>query len=166
MQVGEIVRYAEQSWRVYKMDRQVRTAILVKWDGTREEIADDDPGAVVVCNPSTAWPFTTSPRRSERAGRIVKLTRATNPPRELVPYVDWAPSDQYRAGGSIFLNPRLGFRIGEVLSAEHQNGSLSRITITQAFGTMAQRQLRAMKPKLPVRAGRFNSLMDDGMDDD
>lgn len=166
MQLGEIVRYAGHSWRVYKADRQVRTVTLVKWDGTQEEIEDDHPEVKIVCNPAVSWPFTTAPRRADKAGRIIKLTRATNPPKELVPYVDWAPSDHYRAGGSIFLNPRLRFRAGEVLSAEHQDGSLSRVTITQAFGTMAQRQKRAMKPKLPTRAGRFSSLEDDFLDDD
>jgi hypothetical protein len=161
LRVGEIVEYADHTWRVFKADRQVRTVTLIRGDSTQEEVEDDTAEVKVVCNPALVWPFTTAPIRSERAGRIVKLTRASNPPQVLSLYVDWAPSSHDRSGGSVFFNPKLRLRIGEVISAEHQDGSLSRITITKTFGTMAQRQRRAL-PKAPaVSSNRFSSLDED-----
>lgn len=165
MQVGELVEYKGHTWRVYRTDRQVRTATLIRWDGVQEEIENDNEEAKVVANPSRSWPFVAAPVRSSRVGRIVKLTRVVrNRPQELIPYVDWVPSDPLRAGGSIFLNPELKFCIGEVLSAEHQDGSLSRISITKSFGTLSQRRKRAEKPKIPQRLNRLQNIYDD--DDD
>lgn len=142
MNLGTLVLFEGRRWRVYKVDRHVKTVTLIRWGGALEEIADDDPGATVVADPSE-WPVVTA-RVRPNAGPLVtlSLTRGTRL-RKLEPLVDWVPSDMARAGGSIFINPELKLRTGEILIAEYKSGAVSRIVITKRYGTMAERKQRA-----------------------
>ena len=146
MVVGELVEYGGHRWRVYKLDKGVRTVALVRWGGTTEEVADDDPGLVVVDNPSE-WPVVTA-RIKPTSGALIKLSIARRGRLQaLQPLVDWVPSDLMRAGGSIFINPKLALAVGEVLIAEYKDGSASRIPITKRYGSLAQRKVaRASTP--------------------
>lgn len=152
---------------MYKADRHVRTVTLIRWDGTLEEVEDDLKGVRIVCDPATDWPFVMAPVRFSKAGRVEKLIRpakAGGRNQELAPYIDWAPSDPFRAGGSLFLNPELGLRYGEVLSAQHKDGvTMSRVPISKNFGTMKQRELKkTAKPKV---FNRYEALFDDDDED-
>jgi hypothetical protein len=142
MDLGALVKYGGHRWRVYKQDKNVRTVTLIRWGGDLEEIADDDPGAQVMANPSD-WPVITA-RVKPSAGPLVKLslTRGARS-RCLEPLVEWVPSDMARAGGSIFMTPALKLKVGEVLIAQYKNGSASRIVITKRYGSMAERKVRA-----------------------
>lgn len=159
MNLGTLVSFEGHRWRVYKVDRHVKTVTLIRWGGVFEEIADDNPGVSVVADPSE-WPVVTA-RVRPNAGPLAKLslTRGTRP-RPLEPLVDWVPSDMGRAGGSIFINPGLKLRTGEVLIAEYKSGAVSRIVITKRYGTMAERKQRASGA--PVKRGLMEFL--DGED--
>lgn len=146
MNLGALVMYGGHRWRVYKLDRHVRTVTLIRWGGAQEEIADDDPALSVVADPSE-WPVVTA-RVRPNAGPLVKLclTRGTRL-RQLEPLVDWVPSDMSRPGGSIFVSPALQLKMGEILLAEYKSGSASRIVITKRFGSMAERKLSQVVPE-------------------
>lgn len=153
MDLGAIVEYGGHAWRICKRDGNVRTVTLIRWGGTTEEIADDDPGAVVVADPST-WPVVTA-RVKPTAGRITKLSMTRGGKSQVLkPLVDWVPSDFTRAGGSIFLCPALKLAVGEILIAEYERGNSTRILITKRYGTMAERKI--------VRSGlsKKKTLMD------
>lgn len=153
MDLGVIVTYGGHHWRVYKRDGHVRTVTLMRWGGHLEEIADDDPGAVVVANPRD-WPVVTA-RVKPTAGLLVGLTLARGGRgRPLTPLVEWVPSDMGRPGGSIFISPALGLKIGEVLVAQYERGAGSRIVITKRYGTMAQRKI----PEPPKKRGLMDYL--------
>lgn len=141
MQVGNIVECEGHRWRVYREDKHVRTMTLLRWDGATEEVAADDPRVKVVLDPSR-WPFVAA-KVNLRAGPFAELilTRKGKS-QSLRPYFDWVPSDQSRPGGSIFVNPRLRLKLGEVLVAVHSSGTRVRIAITQEFGTMTSRKRR------------------------
>jgi len=124
------------------------------------EVAHDEP-VEIVANPSENWPFVAPPIKPI-LGPIKTLAwpRREIDIRPLVLYRDWLPSDPVRAGGSIFLNPRLGLQIGDFLLATHITGKLSRIVIPPQFGTIRQKQARvAVKPKADKTA--YTRLLDD-----
>lgn len=140
MELGAIVEYEGHRWRVCKLHRTVRTVTLVRWGGTSEEIADDTPEAKVVADPRH-WPVVTA-RIRPNAGPLVRLSLTRRGrARALTPLVHWVPSDFERAGGSVFLHPQLKLVVGEILVAEHKDGSSSRIQITKRYGSMAQRRI-------------------------
>ncbi len=141
MKVGDIVECEGQRWRVYREDKHVKTVTLRRWDGTTEELAADDPRVKVVLDPSK-WPFVAA-KVNLKAGPFAELilTRKGRS-QNLRPYIDWVPSDQSRPGGSIFVNPLLRLKLGEVLVAVHTSGTRVRIAITQEYGSMKHRQRR------------------------
>lgn len=166
MKVGNLVRYEDQAWRVYRADAQVRTVTLLHWSGQTLEVEDDNPGLKVIADVSV-WPFVAAPRKAEKAGRLTRLIRTTEGRTvDLEPNVDWVPSDPFRSGGSIFLNPKLRLRIGEILVAHHTSDSnkitMSRVPITRGFGSVSQRQKRSGmdRPREP------RTWMDHLIDDD
>jgi hypothetical protein len=140
MTLGDVVEYEGHRWRVYKVDRSVRTVALIRWGGSTQEVADDDPALVVIANPS-GWPVVTA-RLKPNAGPVAKLSIARGGKlRGLRPLVDWVPSDLMRAGGSIFINPDFKLSLGEILIAEYKDGTASRIPITKRYGSVAQRSV-------------------------
>jgi hypothetical protein len=155
MNLGTLVKHEGHVWRVYKVDKHVKTVTLIRWGGALLEIADDDPGASVVADPSE-WPVVTV-RVRPNAGPLVtlSLTRGRRL-RQLEPFVDWVPSDMGRPGGSIFVSPALNLRIGEVLIAEYKTGASARIVITKRFGTMAERKQQALG--VPEKRGLMEFL--------
>lgn len=159
MKIGDIVECDGQRWRVYKEDKHVKTLTLLRWGGATEEVATDDPRLKFACDPSQ-WPFVTA-RVNLRAGPLVDVILSRrNRPRSLIPYVDWVPSDQSRAGGALFLGPHLRLRLGEILVAVHSNGPRVRLSITKEFGTMTSRRNR--RSALPERRDLVDYL--DGED--
>lgn len=159
MKAGDLVEYQGKDWRVYKSNRNLRTVILIHWDQSKVEVADDDPEVTLLADPST-WPFVALPRKFESSGRVIKVSRTRSGRTvELSPNRDWTPSDPLRAGGSIFFNPKLKLMLAEILVAAHENGDLSRVPITKGFGSMSLRKKRAAKPQQ-------RSLMAHIMDDD
>ncbi len=166
MKVGDVVAHAGQRWKVLTHNQDVRTCILVGFEGARLEVPDDlqPPDLEVLCNPADSWPFVPAPIRP-RAGPVLKVVRGQL---GLAPFDEWVPSDFNRPGGSIFFNPKLRLRAGEVLAAQHKDGTRSRINITHSFGTVQQRQARALKPRVvkgPL--GALDQLLaDDSLDDD
>lgn len=138
MNLGTLVKFGGHRWRVYRVDKHVKTVTLIRWGGDLEEIADDDPEASIIADPSE-WPVVTA-RVRPNAGPLVKLSLTRGRLRPLEPFEDWVPSDMSRPGGSIFVNPALKLRMGEVLIAEYKTGSSARIVITKRFGTMAERK--------------------------
>lgn len=140
MTLGDIVEHEGHRWRVYKVDKSVRTVALIRWGGSTAEVADDDPKLVVVGNPS-GWAVVTA-RLKPNAGPMVKLSVARGGKlRALRPLVDWVPSDLMRAGGSIFINPDFKLALGELLIAEYKDGTAGRIPITKRYGSVAQRSV-------------------------
>jgi len=157
LDIGSIVAYSDHLWRVLRRNHGTRTAILEQWDGTTEELADDADEqqadeVSVWCNPSKDWPFVPAPSKT-KAGPIEAVTLARPGDRRVLrPMVDWVPSDRRGRGGSLFFHPSLNLRQGEVLSARHKNGSMSRVSITRSFGTLQRRmavEMAKRRPHLP-----------------
>ena len=142
---------------------------MLDFDLNKTEVPDDLDAfpdkefgeLTVICNPSLSWPFVAAPV-NRRGGRITGIRRRGA---ELVPFQDWVPSQLLRPGGSLFFNPNLRLRTGEVLVAQHANGKVGRVTITKAFATVAQRKKRSA-PKEDTRPSAFDRLLDDDMFED
>jgi len=151
MQVGDIIDLdgagPESRYRVLQYEALTRTYKVIQWGtGSIREIPDDletsDEKCKVICNPASDWPFVVTKVRSTRVGPVVSVLRSSQN-RQLIPMQDWAPTDQLKAGGALFFNPALRLRRGEILVATHRDGSVARITITKAFGTVDLRRRRA-----------------------
>jgi hypothetical protein len=158
VKLGDIVKREGAYWLVTRFDpKRTRTADLRSASGTVLTIPHN--GVVeVIANPSQDWPYVAAPLKP-RLGPILSLAR---PPTmsPLALYRDWMPSEPSRAGGSIFLNPKLGLRHGDTLVAIHGSGGNSRIDIPATFGTVKQNKARvAAKPK-PER-NAFTRILED-----
>jgi hypothetical protein len=148
MKIGDVTLYQNQYRKLVTRNLEYRTCVVMDFDGNKTEIPDDLDKAgelVVLYNPSESWPFTSVPDKL-KAGPLRRVTRGTT---LLRPMVDWMPSDFLRSGGAIFFNPALRLNTGEILVATHQSGALSRITITEAFGTVRRKVARAEKRAAP-----------------
>ena len=163
MQVGDIIELPDSvpdnRFRVLQHERMTRTYKVIQW-GTNvlSEIADDldttDERCKVLYNPANEWPFVATKVRPTRIGPVVTVLRSSEN-RLLAPMDDWAPTDQLKAGGALFFNPALQLRQGEILVAQHRDGTKTRITITRAFGSVKLRRRRAelaRQPKVPQTA--------------
>jgi hypothetical protein len=130
-------------------------------DGEKLEVADDDPGVVVLAHPAKEWPFV-----------VASLRRADGPLRQvrrngqaLVPLVQWTTRDIQTSSSSVFFHPSLQLKLGEVLVGVHRNGRLARISITGKFGTECRRRLRMAKPKTPEVETAWERLLSRDMFD-
>lgn len=165
MKVGDLVIYQNTRWSTIRVDDDTRMALLVNQEGGRIEVPDtideDTPDAIqVLANPPTEWPMVAFPTK-RGTGPIVEIT-LPGPTQNhlLVTWGDWVPSDPVREGGSLYFNPDLNFRQGEILIAKFRNGTRGRITISRNFGTVAKRVAAATAPKVPHEVpeerNRFN----------
>lgn len=162
MKVGDIVLYQERRWKVESHSTSFRTCQLSQFAGEKTEVPDDlDANAEllkVLYNPADSWPFVAGPVHV-RAGPLVSVSRGAA---SLAPLVDWVPSDFLRPGGSIFFNPALRLRHGEILVGVHKDNTRSRISVTKSFGTVQRRKQRASNPpKVKGPRSTFDRLMDD-----
>jgi hypothetical protein len=167
VKLGDVVKHMGSYWLVTRYDqKRTRTADLLASGGMFTTVPFDHP-VEVIANPSQDWPYVAA-KVSPRLGPIENLSR---PPGtlHLVLYRDWMPSEPSRAGGSIFLNPKLGLRHGDYLLAHHKGGKTSGIAIPSTFSTVAQAKKRVeTKPKPTVRTA-YDMILDDhqiGDDDD
>lgn len=159
MKIGDVVRYRDGRWRVVTYDPQVKTFRLTRLDGSGEEVASNDPDVEVLFNPGDEWPFVASPVKNFAAGSILEVRRGG---RELECLVDWVPTDFNRPGGSIFFNPALKLQEGDVLTATHQSGKLSRIDINKGFASIKRRRKRLERKNSPKeQPNNFSRLLDD-----
>jgi len=160
--IGDLVEVQSKSWQVYKKDSRVRTLTLLHADGTKLEVADDDPEVIFVASPIKNWPFVALPRKPEKSGPIVSIQRTVRGRvLELKANSGWSLSDPGRAGGSVFLNPDLKLKVGDILVAKYHDGSLSRVPITKTFGTMAQKRQRLVEKGQEADSSLYGILLDD-----
>lgn len=164
MNVGDIVRFEGKLWRVETHDKTARLCKLRDWEEDLVEVPDDLEDAeveaaegelTVYARPSEEWPFVAAPNRTGW-GPVTQVLWNANP---LTPLQDWVPSSKLRQGGSLFFNPALGLRSGDVVLAVHKGGRRSRVNITGGFGTIKARKAGRMAPK-PRRANRASALID------
>jgi hypothetical protein len=159
MNVGDIVLYQGARWKVVSHEPSFRTCQLVQFNGTKVEVPDDED-LKVLFNPAKSWPFVAGPVHA-RSGPLIGVLRGAL---SLGPLVDWVPSDFLRPGGSIFFNPELRLRQGEILVGLHKDGTRSRISITKAFGTVRLRKHRVANPlKAKGPKSSFDRLMSDDL---
>ncbi len=150
MKVGEVVEYNGSRWRVSTANRSLRLNHLERPEGSTVEVPDDldtnpredCPVLKVLFHPAKDWHVVVAPIRP-KSGAVLQLKRGG---RTLVMMEEWVPGDFRRPGGSLFLNPSLNVRHGEVLVAEHKDGSLSRIYVTGNCGSVSYRKKRATQP--------------------
>lgn len=150
---------------VRKLDTQVRTA-FVQTDATArmEEVADDldeteAPKCRVICNPSISWPFLRVPDRP-RLGHFVRpMLPRTSGVRELKLFHEWVATG-VGSTVSIFLDPVLGVKYGDMLLAVYEKGT-GRIMVPPTFGTVASKMARTQvkEERKPVTA--YDRLMED-----
>lgn len=163
MQIGDLVSLEKMRWQVES--QQDDLFIIRAWDGQTREVHPKDLGVKVVTHPPTRWPFILVPVRV-KDGPVVKLTIVReNKVWIFEPLIDWVPADRIRAGGAIFINPSVQLKTGEIVVAHHKSNRLARVAITPSFGSVAQRQARAQKPKPEVRSV-YERVMDDDLFDE
>jgi len=160
MDIGDIVSYQGTRWIVLSRDRDYQTCALSSWDGRRIDIPDrpgsEAPPGVEVVHRPREWPFVALPTRP-KSGRVTEVYRDGL---LLEPLGDWVPSSMFGAGGSIFFDPLLRLRPGEVLILVHERGPRSRVIINRSFGTAGYKKQRAAEPWKPPRPKTaFDRLM-------
>lgn len=163
MIVGDLVAHQGERWVVVRIDAHVRMALLVNQAVRRLEVPDtldkDEPESLqVIANPPATWPLVAFPTK-RLTGPVTKIAipNAAARERDLETWVDWVPADPVREGGTIYFNPELRLRHGEVLIATFKNGMRGRITIPRNFGTVAQRAAAAAPKYAPSEErDRFN----------
>lgn len=170
MKAGDLIEMTDGCWRVLRMVRETRLAVLMNSEGKKKEIPDDldetDPNECrFIANPAVSWLALAAPIR-KNAGPVVQLLvpRLYGDPRVLSQGTEWVASDPTREGGSIFLNPSVGLRPGDVVLVEHKKGTRSRVTLTKSLGTVAQKQAR-LTPKVEEQSSVYEELTifdDDG----
>lgn len=152
MRVGDLVEFEGVRWKVTAHRQDFRVCVLTNWQNERRELPDDHDTqptnelapAIVFSHPPEDWPFVQVRCRLPSAGPVREMFRNGE---ELRPLVDWVPGDLLRPGGPMFFNPDLNLRIGEVLTAKHQRGKLSRVSISRGFGTVARKRARQQRPQ-------------------
>lgn len=162
MKLGDVVLYQDARWKVAHFDAGVQIFSLMQPNGTKLEVAPDAE-VQVLYNPGEMWPFIAASTFT-RGGPVVEVFRGAQ---KLEVMHDWIPSDFLRSGGSIFFNPNLKLRHGEVLVAVHRNSNCrSRLTVTQAFGTIKKRKRRAGRKSQPKEVTVYDQLMGPDLFDD
>jgi len=163
MKAGDLIEQKDGRWRVLRLVRETRLAILMNSEGKKKEIPDDldktDPAECkFIVNPATSWHALAAPIR-KNAGPVVKLLvpRMYGDPYPLTEGEQWVAADPTREGGSIFLNPAASLRPGDIVLVEHKNGSRSRVTLTKSLGTVAQKQAR-LAPKTEAEPSVYEGL--------
>ena len=141
--------------------RDLRLVTLMNFQGAKLEVPDDSTEMVVVGTPRS-WPFI-SIAVKPAAGPIVRVVRNEQ---DLVPLEDWMVSDPSRAGGSIFFNPKLALKIGEVLAAVHKSGVSSRIQVSTNFASLKTRKARNQKENSVKKPASIDRLLHPFLDDD
>jgi len=162
---GDLVEYEGTFWIVLAVDaRRTRLATLLRADGQTQEVPHDlEDGLVVHSNPPTEWPFVTVPEKP-RWGKVtsVSMVSRTAGLSPLAPFADYLFADPLRSGGSLFLNPRLKLRTGDILQAAFEKpGYVVNVAIPANFGTVAIRQARAVAKKPVGPASMYDRLISD-----
>lgn len=172
MKIGDLVLYSNEKWLVRSYDKGTRTVMLCDRTGNTREVAADldihlPHQAKVLCNPGQQW-YVLAPKIKSGAGPFVRA-EAPAPvpgaplmlrPRPMEPWEDWLPSDPFREGGSVFVNPKFGLRTGDLVIFTHRNGSQTRITVPAKFGTVAKLKAANAPIKKP-EVNRFTHILDD-----
>jgi hypothetical protein len=170
MNIGDLVLYKERRHLVRSYDKVTRTVVIVAQDGSTCELPAEldvhQPHSVsVLANPGKQWKVLTS-KVKLGAGPFVKATvpqPLLRGDRVLEPWVDWIASDPFREGGSIFISPQVGLRLGDMVILTHRNGTTARVSVTSKFSTVTQLR-RSKEPPKKVETNRFTSLLDDDED--
>jgi len=172
MKRGDLVLYEGSHWVVQLYDaKRLRVALLLKADGTTQEVPhnldQDETVLKVIGNPPTEWPFITVPEKP-RWGQVTTVSRVERSGlKPLEPFADWILSDPLRSGGSLFLRPTLGLRMGDIIQvAFTKAGSVVNVQITAGFGTVAARQARATVPKPARPSTTYDRLLNEDEFDD
>jgi hypothetical protein len=124
----------------------------------------------VICNPSLEW-HVLSVKVKPKSGPFVEAKAPTSipghaltyNPRRLVNWEDWIPSDPFREGGSVFINPAFGLRTGDLVVFTHKKGTQTRMVVPANFGTVAAMRASLVPAKKP-ETNRFTHMLD--FDDD
>lgn len=173
MRVGDLFDRDGVRWYAAHQDLDRCLMTLYSTVNVERVVADDadakDPSLVLVAHPPTEWCLIAGPRKRVVAGPYVLVVvpgfPGRAPDRVLEPLRDWVQSEPHRTGGSLFINPAVQLRYGDVLLATHRGGAAVRLTISKHYGTIAQR-IEATKP--PISAplvNRFNRVLG-GEDED
>jgi hypothetical protein len=158
MNTGDIIELNGRRWHVGVFHREVRTFTVYDVAGKPAEVPNDIEHKVIA-NPAKGWPFAVA-KEHRSWGNLTQVVIPGRDPLQVL--TDWAPGNPGRQGGSIFLNPALGLRLGDTINLQYSSGRAARVTIKGSFATVEQRVERLnAKPKEPKTA--FDHLM---MDDD
>jgi hypothetical protein len=163
LQIGDLLEHQSLRWMVTQRHPGVRTVVLRQLDGTSLEVPDDQ-ALQVIGNLPSQWPFVAAPRH-QAYGPIIALSVVRQGKKyALKPMQAWVPSDPLHNGGVLYLHPKLNFRPGEVLVAQHRNGTLSKVSITKSFGTVQRRlAIEEARRDPPTPQTRYDHLL---MDED
>jgi hypothetical protein len=165
MRVGDLVQLPSGVMGVVRrLDTQIRTALIqVDMTSKLEEVADDldqvDERCAVVCTPSETWPYLKVPDRARLGPFLKPAIGRRDGLHELELFKDWVPTGIGKTV-TLFLNPALGVRYGDVLTAIHQKGR-ARIDVPAGFGTVAQRVARPTQSKVPEKSTAYDHLLGD-----
>lgn len=143
--LGSVVRLVDGSlWRVLSLVRLTKTCRIANFSEKRE-VAQED--VQVVSNPPSDWPYANPSYVATNKSPIIQVFRGN---KLLTPLEEWVPSD-FNRQGSVFFNPNLKLRKGEVLTAVCANKRNLRLVITPSFGTVSCRI-----KKTPVKKNNLN----------
>lgn len=168
MNAQDLVEYQGKPWLVTRVQEDFGVVNLTCVDGSRAEVPDDldqtKPEELkVVAHPPSQWPMIAVPSKPGYGPFISVEVPGVTTLTALIPWKDWVPADPVREGGTLFFNPELRLRPGQVLVATFKNGKKARLTITKSFLTVGQRvsaSIQKNAPPVPVEErNRFNRVL-------
>lgn len=140
---GVLVSFKETRYLVRTWDKSLRQLTLL--DGSRKSTLAFEEEVSIYADPSKEWflvtvPLTVSPIREIR---VLHRRRVTT----LEILKDWVPSDMFRKGGPIYLNPSLPLTPGDVLTIALENGTFKKVPVPTTLKTFQEKMDSAKPPE-------------------
>jgi hypothetical protein len=154
--IGDLIEYRGSLWIAERHNRETRTRQLVRqleqvW--VPDDLDKTDPEECKVrCNIPDSWPFVPVKGNKGWALKIHVPTRKLD-----LKWGDWVQ----RTPTTVFLNPELRLRQGEVLVVTCAYGSPTKVNIRPTYGTVKERQAKAAPPPPPIEVSFYDRLMSD-----
>jgi len=157
MELGDLIDYEDRRWFIRKVSDATNSATAVSASGELAVIPFEAPHQVVAA--TRAWPFVVA--KKSPFILVIERHHLRRRSEDLQPLVDWVQPEPGQTNGSVFFNPGLRLKFGDVLIAKLRGGGTVRITIPRNFGTMAQRLAKAPKKVVKEDRTAFDRLLEE-----
>lgn len=136
IEVGDLVNFDLQVMRVVGKDPSMRTFTLRNPGGARQVVHQET--VTLYASPSKEWILLVVPPASSLLVGLRLLQGRNILNLEL--YKDWIPSDPFKKGAPLFLNPKLKPLPGDILTLVYENGRMGKYTLPTTMQTLKEKK--------------------------